>query len=207
VLDLEVLAWIRPRLSGPPARVLEVGGGSGELAALLRADGYDVLAIDPEPGSPAVERIALADLDVAPSHFDAAVAVVSLHHIEPLGPSLERLARAVRPGGTLLVDEFDADAFDERAAAWLIERRGAEGHETHTDPAELVAEIRGHLHSLAVMRAELARVGFELEPATHCPYLYRWDLPAHHEADERRRIETGELPAVGRRFAGTRRFG
>jgi SAM-dependent methyltransferase len=206
MLDLDALAWVRTRLPGPPARVLEVGAGSGELAAALRADGYEVLAIDPEPGSAAVERLALADLDVADAEFDAAVAVVSLHHVHPLGASLGSLARAVRPGGTLIVDEFDADAFEERAAAWVIERRGAEGHETHSDPAALVAEIRGHLHSLAVIRAELERVGFELGPATPGAYLYRWgDLEPEHEADERHRIEAGELPAVGRRFAGVRR--
>jgi precorrin-6B methylase 2 len=44
----ELRAFIRANLPQPPARVLEVGAGSGELACALRADAYDVLAIDPE---------------------------------------------------------------------------------------------------------------------------------------------------------------
>jgi SAM-dependent methyltransferase len=206
MLDHDLLAWIRARLPALPARVLEVGAGSGELAEALRANGYDVRAIDPQADSPAVEPVALDQLDVAAGHFDAAIAVVSLHHVAPLGAALETLAGAVRPGGTLLIDELDVEAFDERAAAWLIERRADHGHEMVRDPVELVEELRGHIHTVAAIRAELTRVGFELEPATPGAYLYRWDHDhlIGHEADERRRIEAGELPAVGVRFAGIR---
>src|SRR5262249_42084508 len=38
----EVEAWVRTNLPPPPAYVLEVGAGDGELARRLRAAGYDV---------------------------------------------------------------------------------------------------------------------------------------------------------------------
>src|SRR4029077_18260821 len=83
--DGAVLAFVRATLPPPPARVLEVGAGHGELAAALREAGYDVVAIDPTAhGAPGVEPIPLLDLDAPDASFDAAVAVVSLHHVEPL---------------------------------------------------------------------------------------------------------------------------
>ncbi len=185
--------------------MLEVGAGGGELAAALSSEGYEVVAIDPGGGADNVEPIALAELEAPAASFDAAVAVVSLHHLEPLAESLDVLARAVRPQGTLLVDEFDADVFDDHAAAWLIERRG-DGHGEHIDePDELVAEVRGHVHSASALRKGLDRVGFELEPSLRGAYLHRWDLPPGHRPDEQRLIDAGELPAVGVRFAALRR--
>lgn len=185
--------------------MLEIGAGSGELAAALSEAGYEVVAIDPGGGEGDVQPIALAELEAPAAAFDAAVAVVSLHHVEPLAESLEVLARAVRPQGTLLVDEFDAEIFNERAAAWLIERRG-DGHGEHIDdPAELVAEIRAHVHPVDELRAQLARAGFELEPVSRGLYLHRWDLPPGYLAEEQRLIDAGELPAVGVRFAALRR--
>src|SRR5581483_6770091 len=109
----------------PPARLLEIGAGDGELARALAADGYDVLAIDPAPRGPDVQEVGLLELDAPPGSFDAALAVTSLHHVEPLEPSLRRLAGMLSPGAALVVDEFDVGTFDERAAAWWLEQRRA----------------------------------------------------------------------------------
>ena len=98
--------FVRASLPPPAARVLEIGAGDGELAARLGAAGYEVVAIDPA-GEGAVLPVALLELDEPHASFDAALAVVSLHHVEPLEPSCRRLAEVVRPGGTLVVDEFD----------------------------------------------------------------------------------------------------
>src|ERR1700742_39308 len=88
----EVIAYVRAALPPPPARVLEIGAGDGSLAATLREAGYDVTAVHPmaEPDS-GVEPIPLHAVDAPPRHFDAAVAVVSLHHVVPLGESLRKL--------------------------------------------------------------------------------------------------------------------
>src|SRR6201987_4525229 len=114
--SVDLRAFIRANLPEPPARVLEVGAGAGDLARALRAAGYDVLAIDPKPGSDDVRAVALADLDEPAGSFAAAVAVVSLHPVEPLGDSCRKLAELVQTNGTLVLDEFDVGAFDRGAA-------------------------------------------------------------------------------------------
>jgi SAM-dependent methyltransferase len=183
--------------------VLEVGAGGGELAAALRGDGHDVVAIDPASESPDVRAVALLDVDEPPASFDAALAVVSLHHVEPLGPSLARLAELVRPGGALAIDELDVERLDERAAAWWLARRD-DAHDHHASPAEVVADMREHIHRLALLRAEL-EPWFALGEAVRGPYLHRWDLPPGLLAEEERAIAAGEIPAIGARIVGTRR--
>src|SRR5215472_2569737 len=141
-------AFIRANLPEPPANVLEVGAGAGRLARALRAAGYDVVAIDPEPKSDDVRAVALADLDEPAGSFAAAVAVVSLHHVDPLEESCGRLGELVEPGGTLVVDEFDVGAFDLGAAAWWLEQRAAIGEPQPQTAEDLVTDHRANLHSL-----------------------------------------------------------
>ncbi len=200
----DVTAFVRGELPDAPARVLEVGAGGGELALALSQAGYEVVAIDPASEQPSVLPVSLNDVNAPDASFDAAVAVLSLHHVEPLEASCRRLGRLVRRGGTLVVDEFDVERFDERAAAWWLERRrAAHEHEPQT-PSELVAGLRGHIHPVPVVRAALGD-DFELGPMTHGPYLHRWDLPDGLLGDELRMIEAGRLPATGGRFLGKRR--
>ena len=191
----DVIAFMRATLPEPPARVLEVGAGDGELAAAL--PDYDVLAIDPASDAPNVRRVALHELDEPP--FDAALAVVSLHHVEPLEESFTRLATLVRPGGVLAIDEVDFERFDERAARWWIDHSGRGG-----EPAEMVAGVRDHMHTLARLR-EALEPWFALGEPVRGPYLYRWDMPTDVRAAEEALIATGELPATGARLVGIRR--
>lgn len=203
--DPGLVAFVRGALPPPPARVLEVGAGGGELAAALREAGWDVVAIDPAAdGAPGVEPVALAHLGAADGAFDAAVAVLSLHHVEPLAESCDRLAAVVRPGGTLVVDEFDVDRFDDRAARWQGAQRAAAGLHVHGDPADWPAHLREHLHALAAVREALAP-GFALGVPVRGAYLYRWDLDPALRAVEERLVAAGELPATGARLVGTRR--
>jgi hypothetical protein len=127
VLAPDVTAFVRAALPATPARLLEVGAGSGELADVLSRGGYDVVAIDPASQSPAVRSVALHELEEPAASFHAAIAVVSLHHVEPLPESCRKLGELVRSGGTLVVDEFDVERFDERAASWWLAQRRAAG--------------------------------------------------------------------------------
>jgi SAM-dependent methyltransferase len=199
-----VLGFVRAALPEPPARVLEVGAGRGELAAALREAGYDVVPIDPAAdGAPGVDPVALEDVRAADATFDAAVAVLSLHHVEPLAESCARLAAVVRPGGALVVDEFDAARLDERAARWQMAQRAAAGLETPQDVVAWVRHMRGHLHALADIRAALAP-GFAVGEPVRGAYLYRWELDPALRGVEERLIADGALPATGARLVSVR---
>ena len=182
--------------------MLEVGAGGGELAARLSGDGYELVAIDPQ-GEPPVLPVALVELDERAASFDAAVAVVSLHHVEPLRESLSRLAEVMRPGAVLAVDELDVEQLDERAASWWIERRRELELEAPHEPAEIVKTLREHIHPVSLIVEEL-RPWFDVGEVGRGTYLHRWDLAEDLRAEEERLIAAGGLPAVGARIAGRR---
>ena len=190
----EVHAYVRAALPAPPARILEIGAGGGELAADLAAAGYDVLPIDPA-GGPGIVQIPLLEVE---GTFDAAVAVVSLHHVEPLAESVDRLAAVLPDGARLVVDEFDVSAYDERAARWWL------GHADHEhDPGQLVADLRGHLHGVETIVGELRR-WFAVGEPVRGTYLHRWQIGAHLRGAEEEQIAAGAIPATGARFIAIR---
>jgi SAM-dependent methyltransferase len=202
MLDPGVLAFARGALPAPPARILEIGAGAGELAAALREGGLDVTAIDPnaENGTD-VERVALIDAD---GDYDAAIAVVSLHHVEPLAQSCAHLAELIEPGGVLAIDELDIRRYDERATAWWLHQRSAAGHDDDHTPESILDGMRGHIHALDDVLAALAP-HFALGEPVRGPYLHRWHLPPGLREVEERLIGSGDLPATGARLVGIRR--
>jgi SAM-dependent methyltransferase len=203
MVDTELLAFVRANLPAPPVRLLEIGAGDGALARELADAGYDVLAIDPEPAGADVRPVALHELDEPSASFDAAVAVTSLHHVEPLEDSLGCLAQLLAPGGLLVVDEFDVAAFDERAAAWWLHQRQALGASEHASAEELVGEHRAHLHPLGRIVAAL-EPHFHVGPPRYGPYLYRWGLGESLRHHEEEAIARAEIPAVGARLLAQR---
>jgi SAM-dependent methyltransferase len=203
--SVDLRAFVRANLPEPPARVLEVGAGAGGLARALRASGYDVLAIDPRSGGDDdVKPVPLVDLDEPAGSFAAAVAVVSLHHVDPLEESCRRLGELVEPGGPLVVDEFDVGAFDLDAAAWWLGQRRALGEQQPQTAEQLVADHREHLHPLERILAAL-EPHFELGPPLRGAWLHRWNLGDSLRAVEEEAIARGDLRAVGARLVGCRR--
>jgi len=202
--SVDLRAFVRANLPEPPARVLEVGAGAGRLARALGDAGYDVVAIDPKSEREDVRAVALADLEDPAASFAAVVAIVSLHHVEPLEDSCRRLGEVVEPGGALVIDEFDAGAFDLGAATWWLEQRAAIGEPQPQTAEELVADHREHLHPLERILAALEPY-FELGPPVRGAWLHHWNLGDSLRTVEEEAIARGSLRAVGARLIGRRR--
>jgi len=117
--------WPRVRawLPAPPAVVVELGCGSrGGFVPALEADGYDALGVDPQAPDGASYRRIQFERSELPDDADAIVASLSLHHVADPAAVLDRIAGALRPGGSLVVVEWDWERFDEASARWCFER-------------------------------------------------------------------------------------
>jgi SAM-dependent methyltransferase len=182
-------------LPPPPAKVLEVGCGDGSLALALAADGFDVLAVDPKaPDGGIFRRTTVEELgDEGP--FDAAVASLSLHHVEDLGVAVTRIHALLRPGAPFVVREFAWDHVDEATARWDYRRRGREGG---------LAEWRDeheHLHGFTALRSALDG-RFRERSFAWGPYLAEFEPGDGGATEESRLIESGEIRAVGFLYVG-----
>ena len=204
MVTADLRAFVRANLPAPRARILEVGAGNGELARALAGAGYEVVAIDPEPGGANVRACALHELDEPAASFNAGVAVVSLHHVDPLAESLGRLATVLVQGAPVVIDEFDVGTFDTRAARWWLEQRRTLGGGEEATAEELVEEHRSHLHPVERILEALG-VHFDFGAAVRGAYLYRWNLGEHLRLPEEELIAQGHIPAVGARLIARRR--
>jgi hypothetical protein len=194
------------QLARPPLRILEIGcGWEGGLALELAAAGYDVLAIDPEaPEGKLYRQVTLEELD-DPGPFDAVVAGRVLHHVHPLGPALDKLARLAR---LLVLDEFAWNHMDAPTVDWYESQHRllvAAGREPK-GPSDLGEWCAKHsdLHSYETLRAELdAR--YEERSFEWRPYFYRWLGGPTSEGLETALIDAGAIRSIGFRYAGVRR--
>ena len=215
--------FVLGQIADPPARVLEVGCGKGELARALARAGHCVTAIDPRaPEGPIFRRVGIEEFSDA-EPFDHVVASLSLHHVEDLGRALDKVVDSLRPGGTLVVVEFAWDRIDEATAEWALGRLpasppsgkpswlgrccrgracggGGSGHEDHTG-AHFAGWAELGFHDSGRMRAELES-RFVGRLFGWVPYLYPDLDEATSEADERAAIDAGAINATGFRYVG-----
>jgi SAM-dependent methyltransferase len=105
-----------------PRRVLEVGGGEGELAERIVEElGVELAGIDQSQGMVDVQRAKGIDarvgdvqaLPFAEGEFDAVLAAWMLYHVADLERGLAELARVLRPGGTLVAVTNGVDHLQE----------------------------------------------------------------------------------------------
>jgi SAM-dependent methyltransferase len=204
--------FVRSQLPPPPARILEIGCGPGELARSLDAAGYEITAIDPEaPSGEIFQRVGIEDFEGA-GPYDAVVASRSLHHIPDLPAAVERIASLLRPGGTLVLAEFARERMRGSTAAWYHRQRQALAEVGASPPvAERCEdwlrsweEHHGDLHSGAAMLEALAR-RFDERHLEWTPYLFEHQLDEALEPLERELIERGLLEPTGLRYAGSLR--
>jgi len=101
----QVLAARRPR------KVLEVGGGQGELAERMQRElGAEVMFVDISPRMVELARARGIDarqgdaqsLPFADGSFDTVVAAWMLYHVPDVSQALAEFARVLQPGGALI---------------------------------------------------------------------------------------------------------
>jgi SAM-dependent methyltransferase len=205
---MDVLDFVLAHVRQPPARILEVGCGAGELALALAQRGFDVTAIDPDAPNGAIFRKETLESFSESANFDAVVASRSLHHIESLERGLDKIHDLLRPGGLLVLNEFAWDQMDEATARWY---RAHMGEPTHKDesllpdnfPGAWVEEHQDMHTSLAMREALDARFesqSFEWLPYMAEHYLKRDDLIA----EERNQIDSRKIKPIGFRYVGRR---
>jgi SAM-dependent methyltransferase len=171
--------------------------------------------------------------DCAGTPADAIAFTRSLHHIAPLSSSVALARAMLKNDGRLIVEDFAHDRDERTDVYWLRERlaaarargwlaAGAAGFVgtllAASDPMDAWREhhVHGHgVHASGAMRAAIEDL-FGTPSESSAPYLYRYAIPwlektreaaARVEAvvdDERRRIERGELRAIGLRFVASR---
>lgn len=205
------LDFARGHLPAPPATVLEVGCGQGELTVALVAAGYDVLGVDPlAPLGDSFRRIRLEDLE-GEAAYDAVVAARSLHPIRDLDYALDRIVALLRPDGLLVVEELAWDLIDEPTLEWLWGQRRALAAAGRGDAPATVAELREEwlsarlgIHGFDALRGGLASRFEELEFAW-APFLYRQLGGVASEVLEQALIDAGAIRPLGFRYAGRRR--
>jgi SAM-dependent methyltransferase len=209
---------VSSHLPPPPAVVVELGCGSaGGVVPALLAAGYEGIGIDPEaPEGPPYRRLEFERSELPPE-VDAVVASVSLHHVADPGEVLDRVADALKPGGTAVVIEWDWENFDEPSARWAFERLDWDtehkgwlhrGYE-HWQASGLDWDTylrdwaTGHgLHSAQALVRELdAR--FERVSCERGAYLFP-ELVGTTESDELDAIAAGEIRALRIDYVGRR---
>ncbi|MPZ63807.1 MAG: methyltransferase domain-containing protein [Propionibacteriales bacterium] len=124
-------------LPAPPARVADIGGGTGAHAEWLQAQGHRVELIDPvrqhvDAAKRAGIRARVGDARELPwrdDRFDLALLAGPLYHLTASGDrkvALYETARVVKPGGTVCVLAFNrhANLLGATLANQLLQRRG-----------------------------------------------------------------------------------
>ncbi|HEY3543648.1 MAG TPA: methyltransferase domain-containing protein [Gaiellaceae bacterium] len=196
--------FVFDQLPPPPQRVLEIGCGSeGGLVAALAERGYDTLGVDPH--APVGERFVQAEFQTLDGTWDAVVAGRMLHHVEPLVPSLDKLA-SLAP--LLVVDEFAWNRIDRAAQDWyeaqyrMLRAAGAEPY----GPPSLDEWRWRHpgLHPDDLVLREL-RERYDELVFERIPYLHRWLGGPSSEALEQALVDAAAIPAIGYRWAGVSR--
>jgi SAM-dependent methyltransferase len=203
------LDFAREHLPPPPARVLEVGCGQGELTTALAVSGYDVLGIDPlAPEGEGFRRIRLEDLEPADGPYDAVVASYSLHHIRDLDHALDLVVELLEPGGVLVLDEFGWDLVDEPTLDWLYgQRRALAAAGLGEAPASLEA-LRAEwktehlgLHGFEALRTAVA-ARFEEREFARMPFFHRQLGGVATEVLEQALVDAGAIQPLGFRYVG-----
>ena len=109
-------AFLVSRIPAEAKRVLDVATGTGAVALALVESGHTVVGIDQSAEMLAVARARLPEvafhegraeaLPFADAEFDALTFTYLLRYVDDVPATLRELARVVRPGGAVAMQEF-----------------------------------------------------------------------------------------------------
>ena len=144
-----LVAFARPR---PGERGLDVACGPGIVAGALAAEGVVMAAVDLTPAmlrqfpsSIALRACAAAErLPFADRLFDLVVCRNSFHHFDDPAPIAAGIARVLKPGGRLIIEDMvAAEDLRERDDQEVIERLRDKAHARTLPRSEMLALVAG----------------------------------------------------------------
>jgi SAM-dependent methyltransferase len=98
------------RFAPPPARILDLGAGTGAWTKRLTSAGYIVTAVDNDPGEWALKSVPLVDRDLnrefaagLGSGFDAVTSLEVIEHLENPSLFLRECRKLISPEGIVLL--------------------------------------------------------------------------------------------------------
>lgn len=185
-----------------PGRALDAACGTGRQSEVLAGLGHDVVGVDATEAM--LERARtrvpnaefrtglLTELPVETGSFDLAVCSLALTHLEDPAPAIRELARAVRPGGRIVITDLHPTFVALGAqAAYRVDdvRAGYVVNEVHWHSRYLDAFREAGVavlgsHELMYRRAEVdiwaGRIALDLdfvaEALEGLPAVLVWDL-------------------------------
>jgi SAM-dependent methyltransferase len=162
---------LAPLRAAGPGRGIDVGCGRGDLAAALIGVGWQMAGIEPSPEAAANARArgvdvrvgTLADCELEPSSYDAAVFQHSLEHtVAPLA-DLERIRSALGPGALVAITVPNFGNWQARRLRSRWYHLDVPRHRTHFTRAGLEALLGRAGLELTALRTSTSTVGL---PAT-----------------------------------------
>ena len=162
-------------------------------------------------------------------HFDAVVFSRSLHHMQPLGQTLDQVRIVLAPGGIVAIEDFAYSELDPETAIWffdVLQLLDASGVFTKSDRefgrhllkcgGSFLLWQEAHDHEITPateMRAGVAQ-RFELASEAAEPYLYRYAVAMLRATKcgaavaerlyelEKKMADDGVVRLIGRRLVG-----
>jgi 2-polyprenyl-3-methyl-5-hydroxy-6-metoxy-1,4-benzoquinol methylase len=169
---LNNIAAVMTLLPPPPARLLDLGCGTGWTSEFFARIGYEVVGVD--ISQKAIDtarkhykdmsnvRFELADFDELDfsDEFDAAVFIDSLHHTDAVKVTLQAAFKALKSGGMLIACE------------------PGKGHSKHPNSVEAVKQygVTERDMSPRIMGRALKQAGFTSIKSYAHPSLMHWVL-------------------------------
>lgn len=176
-----------------PKRLLEVGGGQGELAERIQRElGAHVTFVDQSAGMVELARARGLDAEVgdvqglrfADASFDTVVAAWMLYHVADLQGALSEIARVLEPGGALIAVTTSVDHIAElrslvgytpMADEMFSRENGEEYLRSHFAEVQRIdAEVVATVHereTLVAYRNSLASDSHEVPEDVELPFL------------------------------------